>query len=161
MFTSTEIFDLAIRIEENGEAFFRSAVKKIAEPSLKSLFEWLAEQEVKHKEWFTKRKDRAEMMIAPSDLEKAGSGILQNILGDQSFSLGEADLDRMSSVREILDLAIEFERDTILFFEMILSLIVDEATGTELKEIIAEENRHIELLREKVSLGNEALEMAH
>ena len=161
MFTSTEIFDLAIRIEENGEAFFRSAVKKIAEPSLKSLFEWLAEQEVKHKEWFTKRKDRAEMMIAPSDLEKAGSGILQDILGDQSFSLEEADLDHISSVREILDLAIEFERDTILFFEVILSLVVDAATEKELKEIIAEEKLHIELLREKISLGNEVLQMMH
>lgn len=161
MFTSMEIFDLAIRIEENGEAFFRNAVKKMAKPSLKSLFEWLAEQEVKHKEWFTKGKDRAEVTIESSDLERAGSGILQDILGDQSFSLREADLDHVSSVREILVLAIEFERDTILFFEMILSLVVDETTGTELKEIIAEEKRHIELLEEKVCLGNEALEMAH
>ena len=161
MFTSTEIFDLAMRIEENGETFFRGAVKKMAEPALKSLFEWLAEQEVKHKEWFSVKRDQAEMKIKPTDFEKAGSGILQDILGDQSFSLKEADLGHISSVREILDLAIEFERDTILFFEMILSLIVDEETGMELKEIIAEEARHVELLREKFSLGDQALQMAY
>lgn len=161
MFTSTEIFDLAMRIEENGEAFFRGAVKKMSEPALKSLFEWLAEQEVKHKEWFSVKKDGAEMRIKPSDFEKAGSGILQDILGDQSFSLKEADFDHISSAREILDLAIEFERDTILFFEMLLSLVLDDATGTELEEIIAEEKRHMELLREKLSLGDEALQMAY
>ena len=161
MFTSTEIFDLAMRIEENGEAFFRGAVKKMSEPTLKSLFEWLAEQEVKHREWFSVKRDQAEMKIKPTDFEKAGSGILQDILGDQSFSLKEADLDHISSVREILDLAIEFERDTILFFEVILSLVVDAATEKELKEIIAEEKLHIELLREKISLGNEVLQMMH
>lgn len=159
MFTSHEIFDLAVRIEENGEAFFRKAAAKMKEPSFKSLFEWMAEQEVKHKEWFSKRRDRADL-IAPTDVEKAGSDILQDILGDQSFSLKEADLDQVSSVREILDLGIEFEKDTILFFEMILSIVVDEATGNGLKEIIEEEKRHIDLLREKVGLDKEALKMA-
>ena len=34
-------------------------------------------------------------------------------------------------------------------------------TGKELKEIIEEEKRHVDLLREKVGLESEALKMAH
>ena len=60
MFSSNEIFDLAVRIEKNGEAFFRNAMKKVKASSFKSLFEWLAEQEVKHKEWFVSKKATVE-----------------------------------------------------------------------------------------------------
>ncbi|MBW1775894.1 MAG: rubrerythrin, partial [Deltaproteobacteria bacterium] len=56
MFSSNEIFDLAVRIEKNGEAFFRNAMEKVKAPSVRSLFEWLAEQEVKHREWFVSKK---------------------------------------------------------------------------------------------------------
>jgi rubrerythrin len=77
-----------------------------------------------------------------------GSSILQSILGDQSFSLKEADLSKIDSVEAYIQLAIEFEKDSILFYEMIGSFIEDTETSEKLNEIIAEENRHIELLED-------------
>jgi rubrerythrin len=161
MFSRDEIFDLAVRIEKNGESFFRNAMTKVSVPSLKSLFEWLAEQEVKHAEWFTMRKEQMDITSETPELDQESSNMLQDILGDQTFSLDEVDLAKVESVQEILDLAIEFEKDTILFFEMILSLSLDAETGTELKEIIAEEKHHIELLHEKTGYGTAELEMLH
>jgi rubrerythrin len=146
VFTEKEIFDLAMRIEENGEAFYRSAVKKAGNPSLASLFEWLADQEVKHREWF--REKRALFKAADEDavLGETGSAILQEILGEQAFSLDGVDPSGIGSIEKLLEVAVEFEKDSILFYEMIRSFTEDEVTLTSLKKIIQEEQQHVRML---------------
>lgn len=158
MFSIREIFDLAIRIEKNGEQFYQDAMKKTSNPSLKSLLEWLADQEVEHENWFLERKKMLETKGNDLELEEMGSSILQGILGDQSFSLREADLSKIDSVEALIQLAVEFEKDSILFYEMIASLIVDDETSQRLNEIITEENRHIELLEGFQDAEGDALE---
>jgi len=158
MFSIREIFDLAIRIEKNGEQFYRDAMKKISNPPLKPLLEWLADEEVKHEGWFIERKKMLETKGNDLELEDMGSSILQGILGDQSFSLREADLSKVDSVEALIQLAVEFEKDSILFYEMIASLIGDDETSEKLNEIIAEENRHIELLEDFQDAEGDALE---
>ncbi|MFH1351557.1 MAG: ferritin family protein [Pseudomonadota bacterium] len=142
-----EIFNLAMRLEENGERFYRGALKKITDPSLRELLIWLADEEVKHKDWFAQRKNSVGLKTDDVLLEEAGSGLLRNIMGDQSFSLKETDPSKIEGREEMIDLAIEFERDTVLFFEMIKSLVDDEETLAQLIEIINEEDRHIQLLQ--------------
>ena len=148
MFSIREVFDLAIQIEKNGEQYYRDARKKISNPSLSSLLEWLADQEEKHLSWFSERKERLETNGDDLELAEMSGSILQGILGDQSFSLKEADLSKIDNVEVLIQLAIEFEKDSILFYEMIGSFIEDSETSEKLNEIIAEENRHIELLEE-------------
>jgi rubrerythrin len=48
----------------------------------------------------------------------------------------------------LIAIFIEFEKDTVLFYEMIEPFIEGGNTLEQLKEIIAEENLHIELLQE-------------
>ena len=148
MFSLREIFDLAIQIEKNGEQYYRDAVEKVSNSSLKSMLEWLAEQERKHQSWFFERKDKLDKEGEDLEVAEMGSSILQSILGDQSFSLKEADLSAIDGVEALIQLAVEFEKDSILFYEMIGSFIEDPDTSEKLKEIIAEENRHIELLED-------------
>ena len=148
MFSIREVFDLAIQIEKNGEQYYRDARQKISNPSLSSLLEWLADQEEKHLSWFSERKEGLETKGDDLELAEMSGSILQGILGDQSFSLKEADLSKIDNVEALIQLAIEFEKDSILFYEMIGSFIEDGETSEKLNEIIAEENRHIELLEE-------------
>jgi rubrerythrin len=147
MFSAGEIYHLAIQIEKNGEKFYREALEKISNPVLRELIIWLADQELEHQEWFSKRKEGLGQKADDSDLEEAGNALLQNILGDQSFSLKEADLSSLSSMADLLRMAVEFENDSILFYEMVGSFIEDEETSKKLQEIIEEERRHIELLQ--------------
>jgi len=51
-------------------------------------------------------------------------------------------------VESLIELAVELEKDTILFYQMLQAFIEDSDTLAGLNEIIAEENRHIEMLRE-------------
>jgi rubrerythrin len=58
------------------------------------------------------------------------------------------DLSKIESVQELIELAMEHEKDTIIFYQMLQSFIDDPETMKELDEIIAEEEQHIKLLKE-------------
>lgn len=147
MFSAREIYHLAIQIEKNGEKFYREALERISNPVLRELIVWIADQELEHEEWFSKRMAALEGKVDDLNMEEIGNAVLQNILGDQSFSLKDADLSEMDHLEDLLRLAIEFENDSILFYEMIGSFVDDEETSKKLQEIIKEERHHIELLQ--------------
>ena len=149
MFAISEIYDLAIQIEKNGEAFYRDALKKFSHPALNTLLQWLEEEEIEHQKWFTQKKGDLKNPSESVELEDIGGKILENILGDQTFSLKEADLSKIDDVKALLDLAIEFEKDTIVFFEMIRMIIDDNETLEQLNEIIEQENHHVQTLYEQ------------
>jgi rubrerythrin len=69
-------------------------------------------------------------------------------VGDQKFSLAEVDLAEIESVEELIEMAVEHEKDTILFYQMLQSFIDDPETNKELDEVIAQEEQHIKLLKE-------------
>ena len=147
MFTVIEILDMAIRLEKNGEAFYRDAIEKISSASLRSFLQMLADEEVKHRDWFEAKKAAFQSERGDPLFDPIGSRILDDIIGEQTFSLGEADMSQWSDEQSLFQTAIEFERDTILFFEMIQALVGHDEESVELKEIIEEEYRHIDLLR--------------
>lgn len=154
MFSSREIYHLAIQIEKNGEKFYRDALGKISNPLLRELIVWVADQELEHQRWFSKKKESSGAEVDDMELEEMGHNILQEILGDQSFSLEEADLSGIKDTKGLVELAVEFEKDSILFYEMIGTLIEEKEVSEKLHEIIKEEKHHIELLQGFESKGD-------
>lgn len=148
MFTLSEIIDLAIRIEKNGENAYRKAQEEVSNPSLASMLQWLAEEEVEHVKWFTRLKEKAGTLAEDPKLEEMGQAILQGVLGDQAFSIKDADFSKIEDINSLLELSVEFEKDTVLFYEMLSAFIDDEETLSQLDKIIEEEKRHVQLLEE-------------
>jgi rubrerythrin len=148
MFTLSEIIDLAIRIEKNGENAYRKAQEEVSNPSLSSMLQWLAEEEVEHEKWFIRLKEKTTTVAEDPKLEEMGKAILQGVLGDQVFSIKDADFSKTEDINSLLELSIEFEKDTILFFEMLSAFIDDKETLSQLDKIIEEEKRHVQLLEE-------------
>lgn len=146
MFSIEEIIDLAIRIEENGEKVYRGAVEKASTPSLAALLRWLADEELRHIEWFSQLKKGVNKTAGDPRAMELGRRILQGVVGSQSFSLEEADFSKLEQRRDLLKVAIEFEKDTVLFYEMLHPLVEDE--DGIMKKIMSEEKRHIEVLQE-------------
>ena len=148
MFTSRDILDLAVQIEKNGEKIYRDALQKVTNQEVKSLLQKLADDEVRHIDQFSEFKASAKDTLGDPQLEEMGRSILLGILGDQSFSLKETDFARMERIKDLFKVAIEFEKDTVIFYEMIRALIEDDRTLADLNQIIEEEKRHIELFQE-------------
>ena len=147
MFSIEEIIDLAIQIEQNGERIYRDALQKISNPSLSFWLQRLADEEAQHAKWFAEMKDASQGPVDDPRLEQMGQSILRSILGDQAFSLQDIDFSSLNQIKNLFELGIEFEKDTVLFYEMIRDFIEDEITLIALNTIIEEENRHIQLIQ--------------
>ena len=148
MFSFREIIDMAIQLEKNAETFYRAALTEMSTKSLEPVLLCLADEERNHADWFEKLKRVAEEAEPRVQGEELSGPVLRNLVGDQKFSLDEVDLSKIKSQEELIELAIEHEKDTIIFYQMLQSFIDDPETVKELNEIIDEENQHIKFLTE-------------
>ncbi len=143
MFLIHEILDLAIRLEKNGESVYRNAVDKVSKPDLISLLVWMADEEVKHARWFSDLKQKLETDSSNPFMEEIGREIFEDMLGEKSFSHREVDFSKVERTDDLIAIFVEFEKDTVLFYEMLEPFIEDNDTLNHLEKIIAEENNHI------------------
>ena len=148
MFSIREIIDMAIQLEKNAETFYREALARVSTPTLEPILVCLADEEREHAEWFERLKRVLEEAKAGGEGEEISGPALRGLVGDQKFSLAEVDLAEIESVEELIELAIEHEKDTILFYQMLQSFIDNPETNKELDEVIAQEEQHIKLLKE-------------
>ncbi len=152
MFTASEILDLAIQIEVNGENYYRSALGGAVRSELKDLLDWLADQEVLHRQQFQEVKDRLCQNRKGRDIISGASGAaLRAAMGRHAFTLDELKVSSITDEKEILKAAVEFEEDSILFYEFIAQLITDPGALSTLALIREQEMEHRKLLMRKMS----------
>ncbi|MBW2585016.1 MAG: ferritin family protein, partial [Deltaproteobacteria bacterium] len=148
MFSAKEIIELAIKIEKNGEAVYRSAIEKVPNPGLVPLLEWMADEEVKHANWFAELKHNLETKNENPFVEEMGHELFNEMLGDKNFSLKDVDFATIEEIDDLIETFIEFEKDSIIFYEVLKPFVEDPVVREYLNKIIDEEKHHIELLKE-------------
>jgi rubrerythrin len=154
MFNLGDIIDIAVRIEQNAEKIYTKASKDAPVSLRSSLFAKLASDEIDHRKWFEALRPRIEPAGIVPSMEEMGRTMLQDIVGDRAFSLTETDLSKVENIKALINLAIEFEKDTIIFYGMIAGFVTDEKTINGLKTILDEENRHVIALTESFEKGD-------
>lgn len=159
MFTHKEVLDIAVQIERNGEKVYRYALENTSHEKPLELLRWLAEEEVKHVEWLTDLRSRFEGPDADNELEEMAREILQGILGSQSFSLEETDLPKLKDLNQLIDTAIEFEKDTVLFYEALKAVVAEEEVANVLNAIIKEERRHVDALSDFRAIDSDPFDL--
>ena len=148
MFSTNEILDMAIKLEQNGEAVYRRAIEKVSQPELVSLLQWMADEEVKHAKWFSELKDKLDTKRSNPFVEEMSRELFNDLLGDENFSLKDVDFSSVDSIDDLIEIFIEFEKDSVLFYQILEPFIEDPVTLEHLNMIIDEENRHIKRLKE-------------
>ena len=148
MFSAYEILDIAVKLEKNGEKVYREAMDHTSDLALKELLKWMADEELGHAEWFSKLKGEVELNQDHHLIKEMSGALVEKFVGEQSFSLKEVDFSQIKGTRELIEVFMEFERDTILFYEMLESFIVDQETNEKLNRIMDEEKTHISKLQE-------------
>lgn len=150
MFSVSEIFDIALQLEENGERFYRQAALEVADGHLKEQLIWLAEQELRHREMFVEMKATFKHKPEERWAEEASGAILQSAMGEHGFSLDEVDFSAIPDEKTLLRVAIGFEEDGIMFYDLIGSFVTDVPARLQLDRIIQEEKGHIQLIEERL-----------
>ncbi|MBN2344770.1 MAG: ferritin family protein [Candidatus Aminicenantes bacterium] len=139
-----EILEFAVYIEERGYEFYIRAIKKFSDPRATKLFQYLADEEFKHEKVFKK-------MLKQSDEFKGGKRDPEYRAYMREFckthTLGDSEalsvkLSRVSRLEEILDMAMDFERDSIVFFSEMKDLY-GKGHGAPVDKIIHEEVGHL------------------
>lgn len=143
MFTSDDIFSLATQIEKNGAQIYRDALAKAEDTAMILLLQWLIEEEGRHVDWFATLKNKINSSVGDSQIAEIGQAILLDTLGEMSFSLKETDFSKIQHVKDLIGVAMEFEKDKAQFFAMLQPFIEDSEAADHLKNIIAGERKHL------------------
>jgi len=154
MFTTNDLLDIAVKMEKNGKAVYEHALGEIKNKKLKKLLAWMALEEESHQKWFLgQKKPRNPEAV---DFSEILPDVLQEMMGGKSLSLEEVDFSKITHTTQMLTTFIEFENDTILFYEFLGSFIQDTETLEGLKDIIREETAHVTALNEMLQAVREA-----
>jgi rubrerythrin len=139
-----EILEFAVYIEARGYEFYIGAMKKFGEPRITELFQYLADEEFKHEEFFKKLLAQSggatgeardpEYQAYMREFCKA------HALADREATT--ARLARASGLAEVLDMAMGFEKDSIVFFSE-LKEIYGQGHSEAVDRIIHEEMGHL------------------
>ena len=151
-FNAAEVFKVGIKIEENGKAFYEKALKVIDNPEIKKLFQELAQEEVGHKKKFEELLGQLPPQAAEStvwDLDNETDAYIK-MMADQHVFVGgesiETQISHLKNVKDALNLAINFEKDSVIFF-LTIQDATDEAKGREfIGQLVKEEQQHLRRL---------------
>lgn len=144
MFTLNDLFDIAVKMEENGRKVYSRALKHTENRELKALLQWMANEEDCHSNWFSSQK--SDLVGGDEDLEVMLPDVLKDMMGENTLSLDEVDFSLVTTQRQMIKTFIMFENDTILFYEFLEAFIDSGTVKKGLREIIREENAHVEKL---------------
>lgn len=146
-FAASDVLDFAIRLEENGEFFYREAAKKTTDGAVKALFSNLAEDEVGHKKIFEALLSKVAVFEAPEGYPGEYLAYLHNYMdGKVIFTRDNAlALPTIGSTLEALDFAIQREMDAIFYYQE-LKAFVTPKDHSILDAIVEEERRHFATL---------------
>jgi rubrerythrin len=143
MFDPSEIFLLAIRIEENGEKFYTAMSKKLKDPEAKELFKFLAAEETEHRKFYKESLSEIEknqpQRDFPEDYFRYLKAYADNVIFSQKTF--EKKVNEIVDPASAIDFAIQAEIDSILYYQEIKN-IVPENKHKKIDIIVDEERKH-------------------
>ena len=148
-FNAFEIFEMAEQIERNGVKFYRKAAEIFSDRDISRTLLEFADMEAEHEETFAdmrkqlSSKQRELIAFDPENemalyLQAMASGHVFDLKKDMSLQLtGE------ESVEDVLNMAIQAEKDSIVFYTGLIKFVPAPAGREKIEDIIGEEQGHI------------------
>jgi rubrerythrin len=147
-FSINEIVELAVQIEHNGYAFYHEATKhKDLDAASLELLSDLRDAELSHEKTFLALRDDEDLkqLVLAQDWELVAS-YLKTIVDSRIFNTEDAAIrlaTQAKDVKGILDYAIQFEKDTLLYFHTIKDALTSTKAQSAVARIIHEEISHV------------------
>lgn len=156
IFNAREVFEIAERIERNGQAFYRKAANNVSVSNVKSFLEALANMEEQHEKLFHTLKNQVTETPQSEfpDLDDQLGQYLNSFADGRIFEvaqLPENKISPSSSLEEIFEVAIDFERNSVVFFTLIKQTVPVSLGKEKIDILIKEEIKHIASLNNHLS----------
>ncbi len=154
-FNADEIFQMGLQIEVNGKEFYEAIAKKSSEASVQQFFYDLSKWELEHIRFFTRLKEALPDSAKRGNSFDPGQELLTYLqaTADSHVFLKNQNVNELASrcqtVMDAFDLAISFEKDSVVFYIMMKKVTPEEFGGEEIDRLIDEEIGHIAMLHQK------------
>ena len=144
-FSGSELVTIAIGIEKNGLAFYRSLVTPEKSASARDAFKYLADQEEEHIKAFQVMLDKLGDYKPPEVFAEEHSLYLKALVDSEVFTGAKPNhemAEKTTSDAEAINIGLEAEKNSILFYSVMRDL-VPERDREVVDRIIEEEKRHV------------------
>lgn len=131
-FRANEIANVAVEIEKRGREFYLQAAQMAVTAKVKDIFTFLSEEEAKHEETFQGMLSRLGKVEMPAwATQDEYMQYLEALIESHMLfsALGQKYMAQADSEKDVIKMAMSFEKDTMLFF-------------TEMKELVPYSERY-------------------
>ena len=151
MFNINEVFEIAEQIERNGYGFYQKAAEVAEDDASKKFLLDLASMEQDHENLFIelKKKLTSDSISTPMDSDNIALAYLQAMVDGDVFSNIKPTADLLTgetTLEEIKKHAIDFEKNTVVYFISLKNALSDKEDKDKIEYLINEEIRHIKIL---------------
>ncbi len=155
-FSADEVLQMAVDVEVDGIEFYGKAEEMVDDVELKKTLKFLGDQEVAHKEKFLELKralsaSAKEQTVWDPESELCSYlGMMAELHVFKSKGGPRNLLAKVEGEEDVLDMAIRFEKDSILFFYSLSEMVEDEEARKTIGALIKEEQNHLKTLAVKL-----------
>jgi len=157
MYSTKELIDIAIGIEETGVYFYTKFKEKFKDESFKQIFQFLADEELRHRDVFSG------MLKKLNDNEGLFTQEYYSYLkalGTTRVFANKDDIDKIApslhTPLDIIKIAMDAERDSIVWYSELKEIYRNDIKAKDiLDQLINEERKHVLMLldlKEKLSM---------
>ncbi len=147
-----EVLEIAEKIERNGAKFYRRAAGLINDPEFSTLFVNLSQWETRHIDVFKQMKKRLsdqrwqEGELAPRRIDPPDARVMAGLAVFGMQPDPAAQLSGHETKADVLRMAIEKEKDSIVYYTGLKDFVPHQAEKDLINEVIQEEMKHVRIL---------------
>jgi rubrerythrin len=154
---ASDIIQFAIRIEEDGEIFYRKAALMIGDKVTENIFNHLADEEVEHKKIFQNMFSKIEVYSQPESFQGEYLAYLRDYIDNKAVFTKDVKNQQLFDVHDMMSavsFAMQRELDSILYYQETKQFL-SEKHHEAINRIIKEEMKHFANLAEmKQNINN-------
>lgn len=145
IFLGSELVELGIQIEKNGRDFYHTLSRQSKNEEAKKIFEFLAKEEEKHVSVFQKILNSAHSYQSRGYYPDEYFAYMNTLAGGYIFTQADKGKEiarKIKSDKEALSMGIQFEKDSILFYEG-MKKVMAEKDYPVIEKLIMQEHKHL------------------
>ena len=149
-FAISEVLELALQIEINGKDFYGILARQSKNENTKDIFQYLTDEEEKHQKTFQKMLDSVKTDAPEGAYPEEYFAYIRALADGKVFAQknqGKEAAAKVKNEKEALDMGIDAEKYSIIFYEGMKKLVPGEDNKI-IDVIINEEKDHLKQLVE-------------
>ena len=149
-----EVLEIAVKMEQNAAKFYRRAAGMYEDVKISKLFSELAQWEKRHVEIFAEMKERLSQQswglgqYGSERPDASQSRVPTPVFPDRDSP--SQDLTGRETKADVLRMAIQKEKDSIVYYTSLKEFILGDEDIQAVKDIISEEDRHVRILTQSL-----------